>query len=587
MDNDLITKPEVTEHYVRIPVSARQSGDRIRTITVSASQGIKALYAANRKKILTYLFARSKGWTMSKARAWVQSHRKSIEEDTMKEKNRFQFEIPILKAKEKITKDKEGNEKIERYIEGVASSTNVDLHGDRMDPSAIKSMAESLKQHVIMLNAEHDKSWQSELGELTNLDVVKQDKNQDLVLEAKLDEMSKANDLWYALTDKKKKLGLSIGGYVKEYEMVKDGEDDEGFPRWHRVFKDIELDHVAVTSSPANPKTWVSAIEKSLDSKTDVEMQVRDLGEDEKRELVLKLLAEKPAEEIRKVIGEVSAERTSMGTSPLKTEEEEKDEIETKTATDESESSESVNSETGDDGQEKVSDGSEETPKAEAEESSEAEANGEESPEAEGSEEESPDGESDSEETSEEASVEVSADETEEKSTDDGETDGEKAEESEGESPAEEAEESSEDTDSEASDEEAADETKEASSDEVADVSAQLRKIADDLGDKTKVDESDNKEITTKVAKTLEGISKSIESIATAQEDIVKRLEDLESQPAGRKTAVDKGVGTDEASSEKSLEEAIKEAEKKYANNPNLFSIKQKIRKQYAENDWA
>jgi len=35
-----ITKPEVTDKYIRIPVVDRQSGDVIRTITISSKEGI-------------------------------------------------------------------------------------------------------------------------------------------------------------------------------------------------------------------------------------------------------------------------------------------------------------------------------------------------------------------------------------------------------------------------------------------------------------------------------------------------------------------------------------------------------------------
>jgi len=262
-----ITKPEVTTHYIRIPVANRQSGDVVRTITLSAKQGIKALYAVNRKKILTYLFDRSKGWTMEKAQAWVKAHKsyKAEKELIMDSLNstpqRFKFTLPIIKTRVAIVKDDQGNDVEEKFVEGIASGVDVDLHGDEMAPSAIESMADSLKQHVINLNAEHDTSWQSELGELTQLNV---SDNYDLEIEAKLNKMSKANDLWYALTELNKKLGLSIGGYVKEFEMVRDGEDEAGFPQWHRKFLNIELDHIAVTSSPAYPKAWVNVISKSL-----------------------------------------------------------------------------------------------------------------------------------------------------------------------------------------------------------------------------------------------------------------------------------------------------------------------------------
>lgn len=171
---------------------------------------------------------------------------------------RFSFSMPILKCFEEVRLDDHGKEVKERFIEGVASSTDIDLHGDQMAASAIKSMAQSIKEHIIQLNAEHDKSWQSDLGEVSKLSV---DKKNRLVMRAKLDVTSKANDLWYALTTKKKELGLSIGGFVKDYIL----EWDKKKERFKRVFKDIELDHIAVTSTPANPKTWVGAIAKSID----------------------------------------------------------------------------------------------------------------------------------------------------------------------------------------------------------------------------------------------------------------------------------------------------------------------------------
>ena len=177
---------------------------------------------------------------------------------------RFKIAIPILKTSVKIIKDKDGNEVEERYLDGVASGTDLDLHGDRMSPSAIESMAKSLKQHVINLNNEHDTSWSSEIGDINELTVT--DKN-DLTIKAKLNKMSTANDLWYALTEQNKKLGLSIGGYVKDYEMVKEGEGKD--EKWVRLYKKIDLDHIAVTSRPAYPKAWVSNIAKSINEEND------------------------------------------------------------------------------------------------------------------------------------------------------------------------------------------------------------------------------------------------------------------------------------------------------------------------------
>lgn len=183
------------------------------------------------------------------------------------EVQRFKISVPIIKTSVKIVKDEDGNEVEERYVEGVASGTELDKHGDRMAPSAIDSMAKSLKQHVINLNNEHDTSWSGELGDITKLEISEDD---DLEIAAKLNEMSSAKDLWYALTDQNKKLGLSIGGYVKDYEMVKEGEGDDA--KWVRLYKKIELDHIAVTSRPAYPKAWVSVISKSINAEQDNEL---------------------------------------------------------------------------------------------------------------------------------------------------------------------------------------------------------------------------------------------------------------------------------------------------------------------------
>ena len=67
-------KPEETENYIRIPV---RSCDITATITISAKEGIKALYCGKVKKVATYLFDKAKGWTMTKAKAWVKEHESS------------------------------------------------------------------------------------------------------------------------------------------------------------------------------------------------------------------------------------------------------------------------------------------------------------------------------------------------------------------------------------------------------------------------------------------------------------------------------------------------------------------------------
>jgi len=72
---EVITKPETTDSYHRIPVSEGHGDHEIRTITVSAKDGIKALYCMDCKEIATYLFDVDK-FTMAEAEAWIEEHKK-------------------------------------------------------------------------------------------------------------------------------------------------------------------------------------------------------------------------------------------------------------------------------------------------------------------------------------------------------------------------------------------------------------------------------------------------------------------------------------------------------------------------------
>lgn len=66
--------PKTTKNYHRIPVGSKGPGAKIRTISIG--KGIKALYDAKNKKIITYLFDVKK-YTMKEAREWVKKHKSS------------------------------------------------------------------------------------------------------------------------------------------------------------------------------------------------------------------------------------------------------------------------------------------------------------------------------------------------------------------------------------------------------------------------------------------------------------------------------------------------------------------------------
>jgi HK97 family phage prohead protease len=520
--------PEVTTNYVRIPVRNRTATDKIRTITISNSQGIKALYSINRKVVLTYLFARSKGWTMAKAKAWIAAHKSLAEEQDMIKKSedsklqRFEFQIPVLKAQQVVELDADGNEFIARYVEGVASTTDKDLQGDRMAPEAIESMADSIKRHVILLNAEHDRSWQSELGEVVNLEV---DNAFNLMLKAKLDKTSKAEDLWYALTEKQKKLGLSIGGYVKDVELVQE-KDEEGGDTWVRVYKDIELDHVAVVSSPANPKTWVSVIAKSLD-----ETKMEDIESEnmDKKNVPLE------AEDVRK----------DEPTSPEPT----------------LEPSEEVQPATPDNGEsvEPIKEEPKEEPTSPSEEAVVEEPA----------------------KPAEEIKVEEPAEEPKIEEADEGSEDKLK-EEVVGEEPPKEEE-------TPKAEEAPKEETKEETPVVEPEV---VEPVKEDSEPEVEVSEAKAKEEdTSEVTKALSSLLSKVDEVLNGQSALTKQIEvldkrvnELEEQPVGRKTAIEKGLGEEDESeggSKEAMDKEIADLRRDNPTDPNLFAKIQKIRLKY------
>jgi hypothetical protein len=74
---------EETEQYIRSghenPNEFQQ--DSLRTFVVSQEEGIKAVIGKRKGKeateIFSYLFDKTKGWTLDKSKAWYEKHKKS------------------------------------------------------------------------------------------------------------------------------------------------------------------------------------------------------------------------------------------------------------------------------------------------------------------------------------------------------------------------------------------------------------------------------------------------------------------------------------------------------------------------------
>ncbi|MAH44698.1 hypothetical protein CMI37_02665 [Candidatus Pacearchaeota archaeon] len=73
-----ISKPEETEDYIRIPVKSEEGQHddctELRTIEIDEDYGIQAIYCVEHKVIITYIFYKEKGWTITTAQEWVDDH---------------------------------------------------------------------------------------------------------------------------------------------------------------------------------------------------------------------------------------------------------------------------------------------------------------------------------------------------------------------------------------------------------------------------------------------------------------------------------------------------------------------------------
>lgn len=137
--------PETTEKYHRIPVTPKKEGDRIRTIIISKKDGIKALYAGNRKVILTYFFDVNK-WTMAKAKEWVRTHTKPATKEKKVEDYKIEKSIPIKKY-----------DKMKKIVYGeVYVPDEVDTQGDFMSKEEIEKMAHRFLMECRQMDQEHN-----------------------------------------------------------------------------------------------------------------------------------------------------------------------------------------------------------------------------------------------------------------------------------------------------------------------------------------------------------------------------------------------------------------------------------------------
>lgn len=171
--------------------------------------------------------------------------------EAIDEMKQFQLYAPFEKQQYQLdfSKSYTENEDGTLTIEGIASTTNKDLQGDIILPSAIRSMKQQLLTTTKNLHGDH---WYGLDGIYGAIKEVLDSDDTSLKIRAVI-RKSKAPEIKEML-DIGVKLGLSIGGKITEYTILEDG--------WE--IKDLRLMEISLTGMPANWDTY-GTIQESVD----------------------------------------------------------------------------------------------------------------------------------------------------------------------------------------------------------------------------------------------------------------------------------------------------------------------------------
>lgn len=194
--DEVSTKPEETETMIRIPV---RKCEITATIDISKDEGIKALYCGKIKKVATYIFLKAKGWTMEKAKKWVEEHEKEKSTETSNECNDdkeerksynaneiYEIVLENRELKEELINLKESIEELELKVGAVLNRKNKqnlkDAQGliqvvlDSAEPAEESSMEndEDLEKDGDVIEVEddpEDDELKDEAGDEDNIEV--------------------------------------------------------------------------------------------------------------------------------------------------------------------------------------------------------------------------------------------------------------------------------------------------------------------------------------------------------------------------------------------------------------------------------
>lgn len=174
-----------------------------------------------------------------------------------------------LNLESDVVKNDDGEEEEKWYVRGYASTPDLDLQGEIVQPQGI-DINYFVKSGWV--NYEHKQEAEYMVGVPTENSYI--DMNRGLFVEAVLFKDNKhAQAMWELANNIKKEgidrnLGFSIEGFVNKRNE-----------QHSHVIEDIVIRNVAITTNPANPHaTWESFVAKTWETGTDVNPETMEDG---------------------------------------------------------------------------------------------------------------------------------------------------------------------------------------------------------------------------------------------------------------------------------------------------------------------
>ena len=154
--------PEETSNYIHIPIRDKDDfvKESFRTITISERQGILAVIGKLKSDpngsthVQKYLFDKEKGWTLERARRWVEEHRHSLLEEIMEEYKMEGYkptkeELAIIN--ERFAKEAYKSIDDLHVFWLMAIDNQLTLYGTKAHPDTLNKWAKDLENGVSFL----------------------------------------------------------------------------------------------------------------------------------------------------------------------------------------------------------------------------------------------------------------------------------------------------------------------------------------------------------------------------------------------------------------------------------------------------